>query len=145
MQAWNKFFEVKHAQPEEVQELLSKLVNDVQIISEDLVNYINTPNWNRPAFYNNDDDDEEYTIAISPVLSTEEPNNSLSMGDKHLDTFPTTESDKVIKSSVEILVLIPSEMSRIFEASRARAICPSITRASNPQLHLGIRYPNLID
>ncbi|GJZ56357.1 reverse transcriptase domain-containing protein [Tanacetum coccineum] len=34
---------------------------------------------------------------------------------------------------------------RIFEASRARGFCPSITRASNPQLHLGIRYPNLID
>ncbi|GKE71740.1 reverse transcriptase domain-containing protein [Tanacetum coccineum] len=33
----------------------------------------------------------------------------------------------------------------IFEASRARSIFPSITRASNPQLHLGIRYPNLID
>ncbi|GJT54944.1 hypothetical protein Tco_0989998 [Tanacetum coccineum] len=36
-------------------------------------------------------------------------------------------------------------MSRIFEASRARGFCPSITRASHPQLHLGIRYPNLID
>ncbi|GKG29419.1 hypothetical protein Tco_0416784, partial [Tanacetum coccineum] len=23
--------------------------------------------------------------------------------------------------------------------------CPSITRASNPQLQLGIRYPNLIE
>ncbi|GJW74624.1 hypothetical protein Tco_0133994 [Tanacetum coccineum] len=32
-----------------------------------------------------------------------------------------------------------------FEASRARSFCPSITRASHPQLHLGIRYPNLID
>ncbi|GJZ03318.1 hypothetical protein Tco_0536593 [Tanacetum coccineum] len=28
-------------------------------------------------------------------------------------------------------------MSRIFEASRARGFCPSITRASNPQLHFG--------
>ncbi|GJW13334.1 reverse transcriptase domain-containing protein [Tanacetum coccineum] len=36
-------------------------------------------------------------------------------------------------------------MSRIFEASRAHGFCPSITRASSPQLHLGIRYPNLID
>ncbi|GJW80302.1 hypothetical protein Tco_0144277 [Tanacetum coccineum] len=36
-------------------------------------------------------------------------------------------------------------LSRIFEASRARGFCPSITRASHPQLHLGIRYPNLID
>ncbi|GJW03052.1 hypothetical protein Tco_1561908, partial [Tanacetum coccineum] len=35
--------------------------------------------------------------------------------------------------------------SPIFEASRARGLCPSITRASHPQLHLGIRYPNLID
>ncbi|GJT10869.1 hypothetical protein Tco_0857911 [Tanacetum coccineum] len=32
-----------------------------------------------------------------------------------------------------------------FEASRARGFCPSITRASHPQLHLGIQYPNLID
>ncbi|GKC28345.1 reverse transcriptase domain-containing protein [Tanacetum coccineum] len=29
------------------------------------------------------------------------------------------------------------KMSRIFEASRARGFCPTITRASNPQLHFG--------
>ncbi|GJW45346.1 hypothetical protein Tco_0074145 [Tanacetum coccineum] len=33
----------------------------------------------------------------------------------------------------------------VFEALNARGFCPSITRASHPQLHLGIRYPNLID
>ncbi|GJY31648.1 hypothetical protein Tco_0415143 [Tanacetum coccineum] len=70
-------------------------------------NYINTPNWNCPAFY--EDDDEEYTIAITPVLPTEEPDNSLSMGDEHLSTIPETESDELIKSSVENLVPIPSE------------------------------------
>nr|GEW65153.1 putative ribonuclease H-like domain-containing protein [Tanacetum cinerariifolium] len=43
-----------------------------------------------------------------PVLSTEEPDNSLSMGDEHLDTIPATESDEVIKSSVDDLILIPS-------------------------------------
>ncbi|GJS14108.1 hypothetical protein Tco_0408580 [Tanacetum coccineum] len=118
MQAWNKFFEVKHAQPEEVQELLSKLVNDVQIISEELADYINTPNWNPPAFYNNDDDNEEYTIAITPVLSTKEPDNSLSMGDEHLDTVLATESDEVIKSSVEILVSISSESEGIPDKMR---------------------------
>nr|GEX12418.1 hypothetical protein [Tanacetum cinerariifolium] len=47
--------------------------------------------------------------AITPVLSTEEPIDSLSMGDDHLDTIPATESDEVIKSSVEDLVSIPSE------------------------------------
>nr|GEW49082.1 hypothetical protein [Tanacetum cinerariifolium] len=62
---------------------------------------------NRPAFY--DDDDVDYTIAITPVLSIEEPDNSLSMRDEHLNTIPAMESDEVIKSSVEDLVPIPSE------------------------------------
>nr|GEX62208.1 hypothetical protein [Tanacetum cinerariifolium] len=56
-----------------------------------------------------DDDDEDYTIAITPILSTKEPDNSLSMGDEHLDTIPATESDEFIKFSVENLVPIPSE------------------------------------
>ncbi|GJW69795.1 hypothetical protein Tco_0126712 [Tanacetum coccineum] len=42
-QVWDKFFEVKHAQSEEVQELLSKLVQDLQSINEELAEYINTP------------------------------------------------------------------------------------------------------
>nr|GEV51845.1 hypothetical protein [Tanacetum cinerariifolium] len=58
--------------------------------------------------YDNDDDDEDYTSAITPdkpVLSTEEPDNSLSMRDEHLD-ISATESDEVIKSSVENLIPI---------------------------------------
>ncbi|GKG45777.1 hypothetical protein Tco_0498223, partial [Tanacetum coccineum] len=83
------FFEVKHAQSEEVQELLSKLVQDVKIISDELSEYINTPAWNRPLVYCDNDDDEDYTIAITP----ESP----------------TESDEFIKSSVENLVPTPIE------------------------------------
>nr|GEU72152.1 hypothetical protein [Tanacetum cinerariifolium] len=98
-----------------MQELFRKLFNKVQNIhEEELAEYINTPGWNRPAFYNDDDDDDvDYTIAITPVLSTEKPDNSLSMGDEHLDTIPATESDEVIKSSVEDLVPIPSESEGI--------------------------------
>nr|GFD33005.1 hypothetical protein [Tanacetum cinerariifolium] len=48
-------------------------------------------------------------ILDEPVLSTEEPDNSLSMGDEHLDTILATESDEFIKSGVEDLILIPSE------------------------------------
>nr|GFC39050.1 hypothetical protein [Tanacetum cinerariifolium] len=59
------------------------------------------------------DDDDDYNSAITPVLSTEEPINSLSMGEEHLDTIPATESDEVIKSSVEDLVPIPSESEGI--------------------------------
>nr|GEZ43224.1 hypothetical protein [Tanacetum cinerariifolium] len=70
--------------------------------------YINTPGWNRPAFYNNgDDDDEDYSIAITPnFLITDSP----IMGDEHLDTIPKKESDEFIKSSFEDLVPNPSEL-----------------------------------
>nr|GEW20192.1 hypothetical protein [Tanacetum cinerariifolium] len=54
-----------------------------------------------------------YTIAITPNLSTEEPDNSLSIGDEHLDTIPATKSDEIIKSSVEDLAPIASESESI--------------------------------
>ncbi|GKE12974.1 hypothetical protein Tco_1416525 [Tanacetum coccineum] len=136
--AWEKFFEIKHAcrekqhQPEDLQELLHKLLKDLQIISEELADYINTPNWNCPAFY--EDDDEEYTIAITPVLPTEEPDNSLSMGDEHLSTIPETESDELIKSSVENLVPIPSESEDFsdIESECDVPVCDNFTTFSNP-------------
>nr|GFA99210.1 hypothetical protein [Tanacetum cinerariifolium] len=62
--------------------------------------------WKIPACC---DDDYDYDSAITPILSTEEPVNSLSMRDEHLDTISAMESDEVIKSSVEDLVPIPSE------------------------------------
>nr|GEX49391.1 putative reverse transcriptase domain-containing protein [Tanacetum cinerariifolium] len=117
---WDRVFKIKDAfgnkqyKPEDMQELFCKLLNDVQNIHEELAEYINTPGWNRPAFYDDDgDDDVDYTIEITPVLSTEEPIDSLSMGDEHLDTILTTKLDEVIKSSVEDLVLIPSEFEGI--------------------------------
>ncbi|GJV86832.1 hypothetical protein Tco_1530770 [Tanacetum coccineum] len=75
--------------------------------------------------------EQEYTIAITPVLPTEEPDNSLSMGDEHLSTIPETESDKLIKSSVENLVPIPSE-SKDFSDIESSGSLPSNTVA-NPR------------
>nr|GEU99835.1 hypothetical protein [Tanacetum cinerariifolium] len=113
--AWDRVFEIKDAlgnkqyKPKDIQELFRKLLEDLQNIHDELAEYINSLGWNRPAFYNDDDDDVDYTIVITPVLSTEEPDNSLRMRDEHLDTTPATELDEVIKSSVEDLVPIPSE------------------------------------
>nr|GFC80616.1 hypothetical protein [Tanacetum cinerariifolium] len=117
--AWDRVSEIKDAfenkqyKPEDVQELFRKLLDDLQNIHEELAEFINSPSWNRLAIYDDDDDDVDYTITITPVLSTEEPDNSLSMRDEHLNTIPATELDEVIKSSVEDLVPIPGEFKGI--------------------------------
>ncbi|GJX33164.1 hypothetical protein Tco_0243019 [Tanacetum coccineum] len=89
-----------------------------------------------PICYNDDDDEESSIplrdiiisglppcIAITPVLSTEEPVDSLIMEDEHLDTIPATESDELIKSSVEDLVHTPSESDGISEGECNLPVC----------------------
>ncbi|GJT04542.1 hypothetical protein Tco_0839004 [Tanacetum coccineum] len=137
--AEDKFLTIKqaikeeHNQPEDIQELMLKLLNDLKICDGILLKQEEQAvqeeqeeqaaqsfilNWNFPMI---DDDDDEHTIlyrsskAITPDLPTEEPDNSLSMEDEHLSIIPETESDKVIKSSVEDLFPIPSESKGIFE------------------------------
>nr|GFD40598.1 hypothetical protein [Tanacetum cinerariifolium] len=84
------------------------------------------------SFCFDDDDDEDYTFAITPdepVLSTEEPDNSLSMGDEHLDTILETESDEFIKSGVENLIPIPSKSEGILEH-----VCDVLSHDNSPPL-----------
>ncbi|GKE97798.1 hypothetical protein Tco_0021149, partial [Tanacetum coccineum] len=64
-----------------------------------------------------------YSTAITPDLPIEEPDNSLKIGDEPLSTIPATESDEVIKSSVENLVPIPSEFEGISDDSCDVPIC----------------------
>lgn len=60
-----------------------------------------------------DDDDSTITIVLNPqkesISPSVEPEDSLIMGDEHLNTIPATELDEFNKSSVENLVPIPSE------------------------------------
>nr|GEU88240.1 hypothetical protein [Tanacetum cinerariifolium] len=78
-----------------------------------LINWANLSRYPSKCFnsfcYDDDEEEEDYTIAVTPSLSTEEPDNSLSIGDEHLDTVPATESDEFIKSSVENLIPIPNQ------------------------------------
>ncbi|GJY40947.1 hypothetical protein Tco_0428217 [Tanacetum coccineum] len=108
----DKFLEIKHAQSEEVQELLYKLFEDLQSINEELAEYIKLPSWNLPTSSYDDDDDEESSIPLRDIIMSELPpcvaiipdsliTNSLIMEDKHLDTIPETESDEFIKEQVE--------------------------------------------
>nr|GFB69001.1 hypothetical protein [Tanacetum cinerariifolium] len=63
-----------------------------------------------------------------------QPDNSLSMRDEHLDTIPETESDEVIKSSVENLVPISSEfeVTSDNESECDVPVCDDFTTFSNP-------------
>ncbi|GJZ45721.1 hypothetical protein Tco_0593317 [Tanacetum coccineum] len=131
--AWESFGEIKQAladkqyRQEDIQELMSKLLEDVRNINEELSEYINCPRWNHPIFYDNDDD--EYTIiyrkptTITTEQLIEEPDNSLIMGDEHLDTIP----------SVENLVPILSEFEGISDDACDVPVCenPSTFDALN--------------
>nr|GEW09229.1 hypothetical protein [Tanacetum cinerariifolium] len=56
--------------------------------------------------------------AITPVLSTKEPEHLLSMGYEHLSITPETESDEVTESNAENLLPIPSECEVTLEDKR---------------------------
>nr|GFB59878.1 hypothetical protein [Tanacetum cinerariifolium] len=56
--------------------------------------------------------------ADTPILSTKEHENSLSMGYEHLSITPETASDEVIESNAENLLPIPSECEVALEDKR---------------------------
>nr|GEX80815.1 hypothetical protein [Tanacetum cinerariifolium] len=96
-----------------------KIRKKEKLLQQEQWTYLSThPSKRLHSFCFDDDGDEDYTYAITPdepVLSTEEPDNSLSMGDEHLDTILATESDEFIKSGVETLIPILSESEGIPE------------------------------
>nr|GFA19105.1 reverse transcriptase domain-containing protein [Tanacetum cinerariifolium] len=55
---------------------------------------------------------------LAPILSTREPENSLSMGYEHLSITPETESDEFTKSNAKNLLPIPSECEVTSEDKR---------------------------
>nr|GEV73892.1 hypothetical protein [Tanacetum cinerariifolium] len=74
--------------------------------------------WKLPVCYDDENDEEssnsleDNIISELPpysIVTPTEPIDSLSMGDEHLNTIPTTESNIFIKSCVENLVPNPSE------------------------------------
>ncbi|GJY70328.1 hypothetical protein Tco_0474031 [Tanacetum coccineum] len=98
------------------------------------------PSQRFKSFCYDDDDDYDYeersiplrdiisklppSIAITPVLPTLEPEDSLIMGNEELSTIPEKDSDEVIKSSVKDFVPIPSE-SEDTSRSDSECILPS--------------------
>ncbi|GJT92079.1 hypothetical protein Tco_1080924 [Tanacetum coccineum] len=128
----------QHAQSEEAQELLSKLLQDLQSINEELAEFINHPSWNFPTSSYDDDDDEysfaqKYLMTCSTAVTPDSPvTDSLIMGDEHLDIIPETESDEFIKSSVEDLVPTPIESEELSDGECDMPLCDDSITFSNP-------------
>nr|GEW51478.1 integrase, catalytic region, zinc finger, CCHC-type, peptidase aspartic, catalytic [Tanacetum cinerariifolium] len=79
--------------------------------------------WKLPVCYDDDDDEESSNSLKDNIISElpsyfaitpNEPVDSLSMGDEHLDTVSATESDEFIKSCVENLIPNPSVLANFF-------------------------------
>ncbi|GJX21378.1 hypothetical protein Tco_0224055 [Tanacetum coccineum] len=103
---------------------------------EQVANLSTYPSQRFKSFCYDDDDDYDYeersiplrdiiselppSIAITSVLPTLEPEDSLIMGDEELSNIPKKESDKFIKSSVKDLVRIPSKSE---DTSRSDSVC----------------------
>nr|GEZ04016.1 hypothetical protein [Tanacetum cinerariifolium] len=71
------------------------------------------------------------SIAITFDLPTVETEDSLRMGDEHLDTIPATKSDEIIKSSVENLVPSPSKSEDLSDSECDVPACDDFTTFSN--------------
>ncbi|GJR54192.1 hypothetical protein Tco_1404713 [Tanacetum coccineum] len=106
---------------------------------EQVANLSTYPSQRFKSFCYDDDDNYDYeestiplneivsqippSIAITPVLPTLEPEDSLIMGNEDLSTIPEKESDEVIKSSVEDLIPIPSESEDTSESDSDLPSC----------------------
>nr|GEW94551.1 hypothetical protein [Tanacetum cinerariifolium] len=121
----------------DVQELFRKLLNDVQNLHEELAKYISIPSWNYPTFSSHDDDDENYTIPITP----EEPNNSLKFYDSN-DDSTSIDDDYFSIDNIDYIELSPpdSELISLEEIEPDQGELTSVVILAEPRVHV----PNVL-
>nr|GFA50865.1 hypothetical protein [Tanacetum cinerariifolium] len=78
LQAWEKFFSIQHAQSEDSNELFQKLLEDLLIINNELAEYINSPSWDHPNFFN---DNEDHSVQYKEYL--ENPSNEIAVSNSN--------------------------------------------------------------
>ncbi|GJV21168.1 hypothetical protein Tco_1370188 [Tanacetum coccineum] len=107
-----KFEEIIRDRRKETEDMsIEEMMHEQQLVDRKIKEIINDLGYKR---FRGEEIDEEYEKdSITTDLPIGEPDNSLNMGDEHLDTILATESDEVIKYSVENLVPIPSEFEGI--------------------------------
>nr|GEV86278.1 hypothetical protein [Tanacetum cinerariifolium] len=100
-------------------QIIQKKLEEKQLKEEQTAK---TQNWKLPVCYDDDDDEESSNSLKDNIISElppcvsitlNEPVDSLSMGDEHLNIIPAMKSDEFIKSSVEDLVPTPINPMKI--------------------------------
>nr|GEV91079.1 hypothetical protein [Tanacetum cinerariifolium] len=122
LQAWEKYFAIQHAQPEDTNELFQKLLEDLHIINEELAEYINFSSWNRPTFYNNDE--EHYEV-------------------KNIVEQPTKHGTRIVESLQNFRVKKSStSLNNTSQISLVNAIAP-ILPTKEPEYSFSMGYEHL--
>nr|GEY89487.1 hypothetical protein [Tanacetum cinerariifolium] len=143
-QAWEKFFAIQHAQPEDANELFQKLLEDLHIINEELAEYINSSNWNRPTFFN---DNKEHYVQYNEYLENSSNEIAASYFNQEKENPPQNsdirqlvreecgiENFRVKKSS--------TSLNNTSQISPVNAITP-ILPTKEPEYSLSIGYEHL--
>nr|GEY39865.1 hypothetical protein [Tanacetum cinerariifolium] len=96
------------------------LMEAIQVFVKNLDGYDDDEDYDKESIISTNTDifKTPSSDAITTSSSIEEPKDSLIMEDEDLNTIPEKESNEFIKSSVEDLVLIPSESEDTSENDR---------------------------
>nr|GEZ08201.1 hypothetical protein [Tanacetum cinerariifolium]GEZ85316.1 hypothetical protein [Tanacetum cinerariifolium] len=95
-----------HDNEQEVKNVVEQLVERGNRVEKSLQNF---KVIHKSSIFLNNTSQISPVHAVAPILSTEEPEHSLSMGYEHLSITLEMESNEVTKSNAENLLLIPSE------------------------------------
>nr|GEU39763.1 hypothetical protein [Tanacetum cinerariifolium] len=163
LQAWEKFFAIQHAQPEDTNELFQKLLKDLQIINEELAEYINSPSWNHPTFFNKNEDHsvqyKEYLENSSNEIAASNFNQKKENPPQDSDICylvrknevknvveqPTKRGTRIVKSLQNFRVKKSSiSLNNTSQISLVHAITPVLPTEPEYSLSMGYEHLNTI-
>nr|GEV33521.1 hypothetical protein [Tanacetum cinerariifolium] len=149
--AGDRVFKIKDAfgnkqyKQKDMQELFCKLFNDVQNIHEELAMYISTPAWNRPAFYNNGDDESDEVIKSSVEDLVPIPSESEGIPDTICDDhfeivinsnndYSSSDDDSLYNDNIKYVEASPHD-SKLVSLDVAEIVIPKDKETEDDNLH----------
>nr|GEV89330.1 hypothetical protein [Tanacetum cinerariifolium] len=111
LQAWFKFFAIKQAQPEDSNELLQKLLEDLK----ELTKYVNSPSRDRPNFLDNNEDHYNMEHTILELVEICRQKELLCMHDNVDDHIESALNSKLLSINSQRLEKEKQEVKNVVE------------------------------